>query len=165
MNTKPINGGGPACSRCSLPSLRRQGHQWLCAKHYRYGQMRAHAKRHGKRVPTHSELDLLAHPENRCADCNMVMQWLGRDERVFVATLQHYRDGSLALVCRSCNSRHAAMPGDSYRGMPKDCKFCPKCLTVKPFNAFSVDSGRTGPMKLKSWCKQCSSAAVANWKR
>ena len=86
-------------------------------------------------------------------------------ERERTASLQHYRDGSMAIVCASCNTRHAFMPGDTYRDMPKDHKWCPRCETAKPFLDYATDNGRSGPMKLKSWCKQCSSAAHTQWQR
>ena len=51
--------GGPAfrCSRCGVAAARKQGHQWLCARHYRFGQMRSRAKRDGKTVPSHDDLE------------------------------------------------------------------------------------------------------------
>ena len=111
----------PTCARCDYPAARFQGRQHLCAMHYRFGQMRANAKRHGKRVPTETELlemlsDINTSAGPVCADCSEVMVWLGVEDQRYVVTLQHYRDGDMALVCRSCNTRHAYMPGDMYRG-------------------------------------------------
>lgn len=164
--SNPIDNGGPAmlkCARCDVLAVRYQGHQWLCAMHYRFGQMRSKAKRSGKSVPSHGELHALA--SGTCRDCGVQMKWLAKENQATVATLQHYRDGSYALVCRSCNTRHAFMPGDSYRDIPKDHKLCPQCSTVKPLAAFSMDNGRSGPMKVKSWCKGCSSASHTQWQR
>ena len=48
--------------------------------------------------------------------------------------------------------------------MPKDHKRCPSCETVKPRNEFSVDNGRSGVIKMKSICKQCSNGKVQEWK-
>lgn len=158
--------GGPAllkCARCPSLAIRYQGHQWLCALHYRFGQMRAKAKQDGKAVPTHEQLTAIA--GDVCADCGVRMNWLAKSGQTTVATLQHYRDGTFGIVCRSCNTRHAYMPGDSYRDMPKDHKRCPKCEQEKPFSAFAADNGRSGPMKLKSWCKECSGASHTEWQR
>lgn len=162
-----IEDGGPAfpCSRCGEESARRQGHQWLCAKHYRFGQMRVLAKRRGKAIPTHEELHGMPGSNLNCPDCGVLMNWLSEDGMATVASLQHYRDGSMAIVCRSCNTRHAYMPEDTYRDMPKDHKWCPKCESTKPFSMFALDNGRSGPMKLKSWCKECSSFAHTKWQR
>lgn len=158
--------GGPAlCSVCLKPASHRQGHQWLCPMHYRFGQMRANARRHDKAVPTRGDLgEMATFQGNRCADCGVKMNWLAKDGQATVSTLQHYRDGTMALACRSCNTRHAKMPGDTFRQMPPRHKFCPKCQMVHPFTAFAADNGRTGPMKLKSWCKECSDAAHTNWR-
>lgn len=159
------NNGGPAllrCARCDSLAIRYQGHQWLCAMHYRFGQMRARAKRDGKTVPTHEELAALV--RDACPDCGVRMHWLARGHQATVATLQHYRDGSYGIVCRSCNTRHASMPGDSYRDMPKDHKRCPVCEQIKPAPAFAEDRGRSGPMKRKSSCRDCSDVSAKQWK-
>ena len=158
--------GGPAfpCSRCGEPASHMQGHQRLCPKHYRFGQMRASAKRRDKAVPTHVELESIVPDGMRCPDCDNIMNWLGRDGQTFVATLQHYRDGTVSIVCRSCNTRHAYAPGDSFRDAPKDHKFCPKCTTFRPFSDFAADNGRGGNLKHKSWCKDCSHEAHKNWR-
>ena len=162
--TNETDGAAFPCSRCGVDAVRMQGHQWLCARHYRFGQMRSKAKQDGKQVPDHSDLERML--KDTCGDCGVVMNLLSRQgEFERTASLQHYRDGSMAIVCRSCNTRHAFMPGDSYRGMPKDHKRCPQCEAVKPFTEYTADNGRSGPMKLKSWCKACSSEAHTNWQR
>jgi len=156
--------GGPAsCSRCGQPASHYQGHQYLCPKHYRFGQMRANAKRRNKSVPAAYELERLLDPEMKCSDCGVQMNWLARDGQVTVISLQHYRDGSLGLVCRSCNTRHAYTPGDDYRTLPPDHKWCPRCREAKPDTEFAADRNRSGPRKLKSWCRSCSSSAHAEW--
>lgn len=132
--------------------------------HYRFGQMRATAKRFGKLVPTHEQLEALALKGAGCPDCYREMNWLARNGQSTVATLQHYRDGTLAIVCRSCNTRHAFMPGDTYREMPKDQKLCSACDTIKPLTEFAKDNNRAGSMKVKSCCKACSGLAAVAWR-
>lgn len=158
--------GGPAfCSRCGIRATHYQGHQWLCPMHYRFGQMRANAKRKGKDVPKEWELGEMSTLQGMlCADCGIKMNWLARENQTTVATLQHYRDGTMKLVCRSCNTRHTYMPGDSFRDMPMNHKWCPRCKTAKPFSAFSKDRGRSGPLKLKSWCLECSRESHREWR-
>lgn len=163
-DSRKIDDGGPVCSRCGDLAVRRQGHQHLCAKHYRFGQMRVLAKRRGKAVPTHQQLEAMVRAGNCCADCSAPMNWLAEKSQTFVATLQHYRDGSFGLVCRSCNTRHAYMPGDTYRDVPKDWKFCPRCAQVKPDSDFCADNGRSGPRKLKSHCRECSHQSHTEWR-
>lgn len=163
--TRLDNGGAAkACSRCGEPAAHQQGHQQLCPQHYRFGQMRATAKRRGLSVPSHEYLSLLVSPGMQCPDCDTVMNWLARDGQTFVATLQHYRDGSFGIVCRSCNTRHAFAPDDTFRDAPKDHKFCPSCRTFHPFANYAADNGRSGPLKLKSWCKSCSHEAHTKWR-
>lgn len=153
-----------SCSRCSASASHYQGHQWLCPKHYRFGQMRANAKRRGLLVPSHDDLVQMVPKGMHCPECHIVMNWLGRDGQTYVATLQHYRDGQMAIVCRSCNTRHAFAPGDTFRDTRKDHKFCPQCLTFRPFTEFYADKSRSGPMKLKSWCRDCSHQSHTIWR-
>lgn len=137
----------------------------LCEKHYRFGQMRSTARKAGKVVPSHDDLEAMASKSMKCPGCGVVMNWRRRDGNSTVASLQHYRDSTMAIVCISCNSRHASMAGDSYRDMPKDHKCCPKCQGIKPWSDFSADNGRTGLIKLNSICKQCSNENVNKWRR
>ena len=152
------------CSRCECDATMKQGNQYLCDKHYRFGQMRASAKRNDKEVPTHEQLAALVSREMNCPDCGVQMNWRSKDGKSTVASLQHYRSGQIGIVCLSCNTRHAAMDGDSYCNMPKDHKRCPCCLETKPAFDFSVDNGRSGTIKRKSICKQCSDVKVNQWK-
>lgn len=168
MSARPINDGGlvTPCALCAEPSVRNNGRQRLCAKHYRYRQMRSRARLDGKAVPTMEQLDNLYSWDGlTCRDCKRSMNWLRDDGADTQLTLQHYRSGSMGLVCLSCNARHASMPGDTYCSMPKDHKRCPQCASVKPHADFARDNGRSGPMRLKSWCKSCSSAAHTEWQR
>lgn len=153
------------CSRCGLKASHYQGHQWLCPKHYRFGQMKASARRHGKYVPSHEELQELVHAKMLCVDCKREMNWLSKDGQSTVTSLQHYRNGTIGLVCRSCNTRHAFMLEDSYKEMPKDSKHCPQCKLIKSSSLFSSDLGRTGQIRRKSWCKECSNKSHTNWQR
>lgn len=158
-------GSEKRCSRCGEPALRLCGHQWLCAKHYRFGQMRSKAKQDGKTVPSHELLETLASAGMACGDCGVAMNWLAKEGQSTVASLQHYRDGTYGIVCRTCNTRHAFMPGDTYREMPKDHKLCAGCKCIKPLAEFTADNSRSGPMKVKSKCKTCSDLAVNTWKK
>lgn len=160
--------GGPAlCGRrtCAEVAVRKQGHQWLCAKHYRFGQMRVRAKRDGKVTPTHEQLEnLFSWDGLKCRDCGRHMNWLRHEGAASQITLQHYRSGSMGFVCLSCNARHASMPGDSYQQMPKDHKRCPSCKTVKSAAEFTIDQSRSGELRRKSKCRACSDAATTEWK-
>ena len=164
MNT--VEDGGPAlaCARCAEPSVVKQGRQWLCAKHYRFGQMRALAKRRGKAVPSNEQLHSMRGADLICPDCGIGMNWRSKDGQSTVASLQHYRDGTMAIVCRSCNTRHAFMPNDDYRDAPADHKLCPACGEIKPQVEFTKDNSRSGNLRRKSHCRTCSDKAVNQWK-
>lgn len=136
----------------------------LCDMHYRFGQMRANAKRHGKTIPTREQLSQMSGASLICPDCNVRMNWRAKDGQNTVASLQHYRDGSMNIVCRSCNTRHAFMPEDSYREMPKDYKLCPTCKTIKPLFEFTKDNYQAGHVKRKRKCRSCSDKLVNQWK-
>lgn len=152
------------CSRCDLDSTIKQGNQSLCDKHYRFGQMRATARRHGKEVPSHERLHEMVDDQMLCPDCGIRMNWRSKDGKSTVASLQHYRSGRMAIVCLSCNTRHASMEEDSYCDMPKDHKRCPSCGTTKHRSEFSADNSRSGLIKKKSICKNCSDGKVNQWK-
>src|SRR3990172_13161955 len=161
MTKEKIDQGGQKfCSKCRRLVIRKQGNQWLCAKHYRFGQMRITAKRHGKFVPTHQELEGMMNPENKCSDCNERMVWLAIENSKRVINLQHYRNGLIGLVCHSCNSRHSAMPGDSFCSMPKDHKQCCSCKQIKVFQEFYM---RRAGFPTAA-CRQCMNLENKKWR-
>lgn len=162
--SEQMSDGGAVCSRCKSPALRKQGNQYLCVKHYRFGSMRSRARKDGKLVPTHEELELMSQQGDSCPDCHRKMNWLAKDGAATVVTLQHYRDGTMSLVCLSCNTRHASMPGDTYRDMPNDHKRCPSCDQAKPSTEFTTDNSRSGELRRKSSCRECSDKKVNAWK-
>lgn len=164
--SKQTGGQEQICGKkgCNEISARKQGNQYLCAKHYRFGQMRVNAKRRGLAVPSHEQLHSLISDNLTCPDCSRKMNWLSGDGMSSVASLQHYRDGSFGIVCRSCNTRHAYMSGDTYLGIPDDHKYCPCCQISKPRSEFYCDSGRSGELKTKSYCKVCSNKSVETWR-
>ena len=153
------------CSCCVRVAVIKQGNQWLCDKHYRFGQMRASAKRNGKAVPTRAELEAMLTQDFHCPECRRKMNWRSVDGQDTVASLQHYRDGRLGIICLSCNSRHAAAPSDSFSDFPKDCKYCPRCQTFKSDSEYTKDKNRSGPRQIASWCKPCKNKSATKWKQ
>lgn len=149
------------CGLCKDIAVCTFNHQWLCQKHYRFRQMRTSSKIRGKSVPTIEELaELTTSQDGRCADCKTPMNWLREDGPSTMATIQHYRNGTIALVCLSCNVRHAFMPDDSFRNVPANHKYCPRCKVVLPFSSFTKDAYRNSKLKLKSFCKSCCAVYV-----
>ena len=146
---------------CDSFGVRNFGGAWKCAKHHRFGAMRTEAKRRGKLTPTFDELEsLLAKNLSLiCPGCNKAMTLSWSDGAADLLTLQHYRDGSIGLCCFSCNSRHGAMPGDSFFSVPVGMKFCPACKTNKAHSEFGKD--KRSFLRLTSYCKACISVRQA----
>ncbi len=117
--------------------------------------MRANAKYGGKSVPTESQLEALVDASDglKCRDCKRGMNWFQTDGVGSVCTLQHYRDGSFGLVCRSCNAKHAPWPGDKFCEVPATHKYCPCCEATLPRTAFKVHKRYT--TGCYSYCRAC----------
>lgn len=141
--------------KCGEPSVMQPGNYPRCAKHYRFLQMRASAKRRGKQVPTVPALESMLPSDMKCPDCGVVMNWLARDDRKRVATLQHYRNGTMGVVCMVCNAAHSFMPGDSYRTRPTGHKWCSACLRMLAYALFGMDRRKNSG--LSSLCRPCKS--------
>ena len=125
------------CKWCSNKSTIKQGHIWLCDKHYRFQQMRVNAKRHNKVVPSYEELEIL---DNKiCPSCKRRMNWRGRDGQSTVITLQHDKSGRILFLCRACNTIHAKTPENIFYNLPKHSKYCHRCKVVKNINDFYKD--------------------------
>lgn len=151
------------CYVCGDDSINRSGKKNLCAKHRRFTQMQKTAKNDGKYVPSLYELEKLVPANMKCQDCGKLMHWIDDDNRSAGAVLQHYRNGSLGIVCLSCNTKHGLMPGDSYRDVPLNHKLCRCCKTIKPLSMFSLRNDGKVPYP-QSKCKPCSLQAQKNWR-
>lgn len=154
-----------ACAHCAAVAVMLQGHQLLCVKHYRFGQMRATAKRRGLLVPSLNDLEqaLQSLSAMQCPYCAVTMNWRGADGQASVVTLQHYRSGAIGFLCRSCNTRHAFFEGDDFMTIPQDHKRCPDCRLILPLTEFCIDrSGRF--MDRKTYCRQCSANRHKAWR-
>jgi hypothetical protein len=151
------------CYVCGQTAIKRHNRSNLCEKHHRFLGMQRVAKMDKKYVPSLYELENHVPKDMICKDCGTTMHWIDNDNRHAGAVLQHYRDGTLGIVCLSCNTKHGHMAGDSYRDLPKDHKLCSACKTIKPFSMFSLrkDGKRPYPM---SKCKECNLAAHKKWR-
>lgn len=152
------------CKWCEQPAMRRQGHIWLCAMHYRFQQMRVHATRRGKSTPSYEELESLTRQlgkELTCPVCRRPMNWLGTDGQDTVVSLRHDRSGNHRLLCRSCSTRATFMSGDSFYELPPGMKMCHSCGEIKPLSDFLVDRSRS--RSRGAYCKVCSHRRVTGW--
>jgi len=141
------------CSRCETEATKKSGHQWLCQKHYRFGQMRIRARLSCKKIPSHSELEEITPPDMICVGCKRVMNWMKRDGSDTVATLQHDRSGKLRILCQSCNTRHYFFEGDTFYTHDHSTRKCIHCEKFKPLDDFFTANGRW--MNKHNVCKPC----------
>lgn len=150
------------CSICANAASHKQGHQYLCPMHYRFGQMRSSAKRRGKLVPTRESLAKMVDAHHmRCAHCKIQMNWLAKEGSATVATLQHNRDGSMCLLCLSCNTRHAQFKDDTFYLRNTALHPCRDCGKELPKEYFFKDQSR--PLGIKPYCKHCSNERHRKW--
>lgn len=150
------------CSLCKIPAVIKQGHQWLCVRHYRFRQMRSCARRRGKTVPSCQELELMVPKNMQCPGCSRTMVWRSKEGPATVISLQHDRSGKMRMLCRSCNTRHAAFMGDSFYTHDQTKRVCPRCKQLLDWNHFSTD--RTPRWKNKNtYCRQCRTEMHAAW--
>ena len=152
------------CKWCEESAIRRQGRIWLCEMHYRFQQMRVHAKRRGKSSPSYEDLQSLTLQLGKgltCPVCRRAMNWLATEGQDTVVSLRHDKSGNHRLLCRSCSTRATSMPGDSFYELPPDMKMCHSCAEIKPLSDFLVDRSRS--RSRGAYCKSCSNRRVSGW--
>lgn len=161
-----MNDGGPACCDwCCSPVHRKCGKNlWLCVVHYRYLQMRTRAKRDGKSVPSYQELIQITPDPFVCPHCSCRLVWLAAEDQRRVITLQHNRDGSHQMLCRTCNTRHGAREGDRFYAIPLDSKECPGCKTVYGLDEFTADRSGQKFADKNTYCTKCKRDYVSKWR-
>jgi len=151
------------CYICGDSKSKTYKQKNVCVKHGRFLQMQHTARADKKYVPSLYEIEKLVPSDMRCQDCGVVMNWLHVENRKTGAVLQHYRNGTIGIVCTSCNVKHGLMPGDSYKDVPAGHKLCRSCKTIKPLNMFSKrkDGMYIYPL---SKCKVCMHQALLLWR-
>jgi hypothetical protein len=143
------------CSRkgCSEAATVAVGELHYCVPCYRIHLMRRAAKAARKVVPTFGEVLAMVPADMKCPCCQTAMHWHGKAPRTFQVTLQHWRDGSLGLICYRCNTRERNYPDDaSIFNVPHDHKLCPKCRQTKSFEDFGTTTGGYA----LSYCRPCA---------
>lgn len=151
------------CYVCGDDAEKIFGRANMCVKHFRFNQIQRTAKMDKKYVPSIYEIEKLVPPDMVCQDCGDQMNWRDHSKRSKGAVLQHYRDGTLAITCLSCNTKHGLMPGDLYRKTTREEKYCGKCKTVKPLSEFGKRSKDDGDYP-KSHCKECCLEQNRKWR-
>jgi hypothetical protein len=129
----------------------------LCKLHYRIWLMRRAARENEKYEPTVKELEELINnlDDMKCPNCGQKMAWF-KSEGICI-TLQHNRNGTVQILCATCNASHGNYKDDSFYDQARfteDYKTCPKCKMAKPHSAYYKRAGcRFG---LSTYCKDCS---------
>jgi hypothetical protein len=154
------------CYVCGDLPFKRHGRANLCAKHGRFIQMQKAAKQDKKYVPSLLELEKISTEHMCCPDCGVQMNWIDGNQRSAGAVLQHYRNGTIGIVCFSCNTKHGSMDGDSYLDLPLGHKLCRSCKTIKPLECFGKRAGAGKPESKypKSSCKECDLKKTHAWR-
>ncbi len=151
---------GPPCGTPAARLANVAG-TWYCAKHIRFRQMRDEARRRGKTVPSHDDLESMI--GSMVCHCGVTMHWLLDDGPATTQiSLQHDRGGAMRFLCRSCNRRHASYEDDVFYSVQHGFKRCPTCREVKP-----LDTGyfllTTGGSRRQAECRRCSSERNRAW--
>lgn len=156
-------GGFMKCYICGSDAVNVHNRKNTCEKHRRFLQMQHTAKWDKKYSPSIYELEKLVPKDMVCQDCGKTMHWVDDENRSLGAVLQHYRNGTLGIVCCGCNVKHGSMSGDSYRDIPNGHKLCTCCKTIKPLSMFNVrrDGKVEYPM---SKCKACNLQKNKEWR-
>lgn len=151
------------CKWCRRNAFRKQGRIWLCKRHYRFQQMRANAKRHGKSVPAYEWLEQAWNAlKNRCPVCSQKLNWLSSEGTSTVVTLQHDRSGTHRLLCLSCNVRHSSFEDDTFYSSDPSKRVCPRCQYTLPISRFGTDNSGRWKNK-KAYCRDCSTWYHRQW--
>jgi len=148
------------CKWCNSIGYKKQGQLYLCKKHYRFQRMRVMEKYNGKEVPSYKYLESLNY--KNCYKCKVKMNWLAKDGRKTMITLQHDRDGTIRFLCMSCNGRHANFKDDKsfYQDNPNK-KLCHECGKIKSLKFFHKYIGSF--KKVAVYCKKCMRKITKNW--
>jgi len=135
----------------------------MCAKHYRFFQMKAACCKRKIANPSVSELErLLSGLEDmRCPHCDRTMNWLRRDGSTTVITLQHHRDGTVGFLCMSCNSRDGGTKNGAFLRLPLDVKQCPGCLKSLPHTSFCQNKSTRDGRAV--YCRSCTAIRARNY--
>ncbi len=128
--------------QCNNPGQVKHGISYYCFKHYRFYGMKSKAVSCKKYSPSIEELEGLIPQDLICPTCNKQMIWNNRlGQLKDLVTLQHCTNGTIMLMCYSCNSRHGRSAlGDECFNIPKDYKYCIKCKGILHKNKFGKSS-------------------------
>jgi hypothetical protein len=144
------------CSRCGDQAFFSHNGHYRCLMHYRFENMISRAKIDCKAVPSIEALEEMAAllVPFICRHCGEKMVWRRSESPARVVTLQHYNDGTMGLICMSCNSRHGAVGDDVFSKMIPSTKRCVGCGEVMSLESFVKCKTRFGGRGYR--CYKCN---------
>lgn len=147
---------------CHEPASRKSsngsGEVWYCDLHHKIRSMRGKARKKGKYVPSVAEVEALFRGNSSmiCPSCRKHMSMTySKGSEADAVSLQHNCNGTLDLICFSCNSSHGQKPRDVFYFIPDSHKYCGRCSDIKLKASFYPN--RTTRDRLQGYCKSCQS--------
>ena len=152
------------CSRrdCEREAEKRHSASMMyCRRCYRIMKMLdASRRRYPGVVTTWKEIAKLwdeTEARGTCPHCLNPMPLYSEDgKRKGMATIQHYDNGTLGIICLTCNLAHSKSElRDKLFSLRLDQKYCHDCKQIKSRDDFHNQSRFCGRM---TYCKQCQNA-------
>jgi len=142
--------------RCGKPLYRRHQGERHCILHWQIRAMRNSSRENGKYIPSVAEIEAIIPESMLCPKCGRKMFWTqSQGDAALTLSLQHNADGSIGILCRSCNAREDDFPAGTFMKVPLDLKFCAKCHQLFPLCEFQKHGSKGKWMNLGSYCKPC----------
>ena len=154
--------------KCSRRDCEREGEKRhsatlvYCRRCYRVMKILDYCHRnYPDRATTWNEVAALWQEAERtgdCPHCRKPMTLYSEDgKRRGLATIQHYDDGRLGVICFTCNLAHSkSQLRDKLFDLPSGHKFCPDCQTSKPKSEFHITHRDLNGHV--TYCKPCQNA-------
>lgn len=146
----------PSCSHCTKSTYGIVVKN-MCVVHRRLARMIMGSIVRGMPCPPMDEMEKMIPDGMVCGDCGceMIPYVPAGQDATRRMVIQHYRSGDIAIVCHSCNSRHARLPGDKFLEVGPDEKWCRRCDRILKLDGFYKNSASTGYKGASSYCKEC----------
>lgn len=142
--------------RCGREIYRRHQGGKFCVLHWRIRAMRNSSRTNQKYIPSVAEIEAIIPESMLCPKCGRRMFWTqSHGDAALTLSLQHNLDGSIGILCRSCNAREDDFPNGTFMKVPLDLKFCAKCLKLFPLCEFQKHGSADKWNGLGSYCKPC----------
>lgn len=105
--------GTGECTWCNQLRVRKG----YCYFHNVLHDIRSTARRERKFVPTIAQIEsMILQQRGNCAACRARMEIRGGNRNPRTMSLQHNNDGTLCMLCRSCNAVHRHIGDEIYSG-------------------------------------------------